>query len=226
MTAISVRSFRPRAHLATIALLSFIFSFIAARTFTTFYPSTVLVSNGIHVHHFWYGIVLLAIGGWLGISYSGRETDRVAAILYGAGGGLIVDEVGLLLTFGNYWTGLTYTFLIILLAFVTILMLFNRYRQPIMTELAELARNKVSLYLGVFLAAVSVAFITQTNNALVTAVASGLTIVAIIVIVAYLVRQVKIIPKKKFEEQEDRLKNGTMVHEIERDVRERKTVLH
>jgi hypothetical protein len=139
---------------------------------------------------------LLAIGGWLGISYNGRETDRVAAILYGAGGGLIVDEVGLLLTFGNYWTGLTYTFLIILLAFVTILMLFNRYRQLIVTELAELVGNKVSLYLGVFLAAVSVAFITQTNNVLITAVASGLTIVAIILIMTYLVRQVKIIPKK------------------------------
>jgi uncharacterized membrane protein len=139
---------------------------------------------------------LLAIGGWLGISYNDRETDRVAAILYGAGGGLIVDEVGLLLTFGNYWTGLTYTFVIILLAFVTIIMLFNRYRQLIMTELAELVSNKVSLYLGVFLAAVSVAFITQTNNVLATAIASGLTIIAIIIIMTYLVRQVKIIPKR------------------------------
>ncbi|MGD0159588.1 MAG: hypothetical protein ABSB89_04750 [Candidatus Bathyarchaeia archaeon] len=196
MTAISVRGFRPRAHLATIALLSFIFSFIAARTFTTFYPSTVLVSGGIHVHHFWYGIALLAIGGWLGIGYENRETGRVAAILYGAGGGLIVDEVGLLLTFGNYWTGLTYTFLIILLAFVTILMLFNRYRLLIVTELGELVGNKASLYLGVFLAAASVAFITQTNNALVTGMASGLTIIGIILITTYLIRRAKIIPKR------------------------------
>lgn len=49
-------------------MLSFIFSFIAARTFTTFYPSTVLISSGIHIHHFWFGLALLAIGGWLGIS--------------------------------------------------------------------------------------------------------------------------------------------------------------
>lgn len=179
-----------------IALLSFIFSFIVARTFTTFYPSTVLVSSGIHVHHFWYGIVLLAIGGWLGIGYEGRETGRVAAVLYGAGGGLMVDEVGLLLTFGNYWTGLTYTVLIVLLAFVSILMLFNRYRLLIVTELAELVGNKVSLYLGVFLAAASVAFITQTNNVLVTGIASGLTIVGMILIMSYLVRRAKIIPKR------------------------------
>jgi hypothetical protein len=191
MIAISARSFRPRAHLATIALSAFIFSFIAARTFTTFYPSTVLVSNGIHVHHFWYGIVLLAIGGWLGISYSDRETDRFAAILYGAGGGLIVDEVGLLLTFGNYWTGLTYTFLVVLLSFVTILILFNRYGQLIMTELAEYTSSKVSLYLGVFLVAVSVAFIMQTNNVTVIVVSSGLTILGVIIVVTYLVRHVK-----------------------------------
>jgi hypothetical protein len=86
VTFITARSFQPKAHLATIALISLILSFIIARTFTTFYPSIVLVSNGIHVHHFWYGIVLLAIGGWLGISYDDKEVTLVAAILYGAGG--------------------------------------------------------------------------------------------------------------------------------------------
>jgi hypothetical protein len=201
MIAISARSFQPRAHLVTIALSAFIFSFIAARTFTTFYPSTVLVSHGVHVHHFWYGIVLLAVGGWLGISYNNKETDRVAAILYGAGGGLIVDEVGLLLTFGNYWTGLTYTFLVILLAFVIILILFNRYQQLIVTELAEFVSSKVSLYLGVFLAAVSVAFIMQTNNVSVIAVSSGLTIIGIVIIVTYLVRHVRRIRRETLEER-------------------------
>lgn len=61
------------------------------------------------------------------VHYDGKETNRVASILYGAGGGLIVDEVGLLLTFNNYWTGLTYSFLIIFLAFIFVLMLFYRY---------------------------------------------------------------------------------------------------
>jgi len=206
MIAISVRSFQPRAHLATIALSAFISSFIVARTFTTFFPSTVLISNGIHVHHFWYGIVLLAIGGWLGISYSGRETDRVAAILYGAGGGLIVDEVGLLLTFGNYWTGLTYTFVVILLSLVTILILFNRYRELIMTELAEFASSRVSLYIGVFLAAVSVAFIMQTNNFSAMAISSGLTIVGVIIIVTYLIRHVKRMPERNSRNERGKTK--------------------
>jgi hypothetical protein len=192
---VETRRFQPRAHLATIALLSFIFAFIAARTFTTFYPSTVLVSNGIHIHHFWFGIALLAIGGWLGISYDDKETNRVASILYGAGGGLIVDEVGLLLTFGNYWTGLTYAFLVVFLAFIFVLMLFVRYRIVIMEEFSEFASSKASLYLGVFLAAVSAPFIIQTDNFLVTTIASALIILAIIFIVTFVLRRSKIIPK-------------------------------
>ena len=79
MAAFSAKRFQPRANFAIVALLSFILSFIVARTFTTFFPSTVLVSNGIHVHHFWFGIVLLAIGGWLGISYNDVDADRLAA---------------------------------------------------------------------------------------------------------------------------------------------------
>ena len=191
MKSISTRRFQPRAHLATLALLSFIFSFIAARTFTTFYPSTVLISGGIHIHHFWFGIASVAIGGWLGISYDDKEIDRVAAILYGAGGGLIIDEVGLLLTFGNYWTGLTYSFLVVFLAFIVILMFLYRYRAAIMEELAEFATNKASVYLGVFLAAVSIAFIIQTDNFLVTAIASICVTIAVILIVAFLIRQYK-----------------------------------
>ena len=135
MIAVISKRFQPRAHLATIALLSFIFSFIAARAFTTFFPSTVLISSGIHIHHFWFGIALVAIGGWLGISYNDKETSRIASILYGAGGGLIVDEVGLLLTFGNYWTSLTYAFLVVFLSFIAVILFFYRYREEIEEEL-------------------------------------------------------------------------------------------
>lgn len=187
----AIPKLQQRAHLATLALASFILSFVVARAFTTFYPSTVLVGGGIHIHHFWFGLVLLAIGGWLGISYSDSLTDRLAAIIYGAGGGLIIDEVGLLLTFGNYWTSLTYTITIILLAFVTILLLLNRYRQTIVSEFAEFLSSNASLYFGVFLGAISIAFITETNYFLITVISSGLTILAIIVVLAYIAERIK-----------------------------------
>lgn len=190
MTAFSAKRLQPRANLATVALSSFILSFIAARTFTTFFPSIVLISSGIHIHHFWFGIAILAIGGWLGISYNDKDTDRLAAILYGAGGGLVIDEVGLLLTFGDYWTSLTYTVLIVLLALVAILILFNSYRQDIKREFGEFVSSNFSLYFGAFLFAVSVAFIVETDDVLVTALSSGLTIIAIVIIAVYLVQRI------------------------------------
>ncbi len=189
MPAVTSKRFQPRAQLATIALLSFIFSFIAARAFTTFFPSTVLITSGIHIHHFWFGIALVAVGGWLGISYDDKETSRVASILYGAGGGLIVDEVGLLLTFGDYWTSLTYSFLVVFLSFIAVILFFYRYRTLIEEELSEFARSKLSLYLGIFLAALSAAFIIQTDNFLVTVIAGAVAVLATILIVVFLVRQ-------------------------------------
>ena len=190
MTTFSEKRFQPRANFAIIALLSFIVSFIVARTFTTYFPSTVLISNGIHVHHFWFGIVLLAVGGWLGISYNDVDADRLAAILYGAGGGLIIDEVGLLLTFGDYWTNLTYTVLTVFVTLVIVLILFSRYRQPIIREFGEFVSSNFSLYFGAFLLAVSAAFIVETDDVLVTAVSSGLTITAIMIIIVYFIQRI------------------------------------
>ena len=176
-------------HLATLAIVSFILSFIVARTFTSFYPNIVLVSGGLHIHHFWFGIVILAVGGWLGITYNDKEIDMLAAIFYGVGGGLIVDEVGLLLTFEDYWSGLTWTFMIVLLASVFVLILFSRYRKKILEELHDFISSKASLYFGVFLAAVSIAFIAETKHILVTAVSAVLTVTAILIILAFLIHR-------------------------------------
>ena len=83
-----MKSFEARVHLATVALTSFILSFVVARTYTTFFPDRILVSGGLHIHHFWFGIALLAIGSWLGINYSHKIIDVSAAIIYGIDGGL------------------------------------------------------------------------------------------------------------------------------------------
>jgi hypothetical protein len=187
----TTKSFQPRVHLATAALLSFIASFVAARAFTTFFPSTVFISGGIHIHHFWYGLALLAVGGWLGISYSDNEIDPLAAILYGVGGGLIVDEVGLLLTFGNYWTELTFSVLIVLLAFASVLILLNAYKEIVLRELRDFERSRTSLYAGMFLFAVSIAFITETKNVWVTATSIALAAASASIIIAYLSFRIK-----------------------------------
>jgi uncharacterized membrane protein len=146
----------------------------------------IIVDGGIHIHHFWFGLILLAVGGWMGIVNHNREIDRLAAVLYGAGGGLIADEVGLLLTFGNYWTDLTYTIVISFLAVASFSILLITYRETILTDFWGLTKSGGILYIGVFLAVVSVAFLLTTSNALASIIATVLTAAGCIMIIFYI----------------------------------------
>ena len=92
---------------------------------------------------------------------------------------------------GNYWTGITYAFLVVFLAFITVSLFFYRYRSLIMQELSGFVRSKLSFYLGIFLFAVSVAFIIQMDNSSVTTVASVIAVIAIILIMIFLLRHLK-----------------------------------
>ena len=180
-----------RPNLSVLALISFIASFAIARTFTTLSPETVWLTGTLHIHHFWYGLLMVAIGGWLGISYNDERIDRLAAVIFGAGGGLIGDEAGLLLTFENYWTGLTYTIIIVFLAFAFILILMARYSKVIMEEFAGFARRRASLYFGVFLATISVAFLIDTDSPIVIAASSASIAAACLIVMTYLIQRMK-----------------------------------
>ncbi len=182
-----------KPNLSVIALASFVASFVVARAFSTLNPMTTVSIVGFRIHHFWYGIILLALGGWLGIAYDEPRVSRIAAILYGAGGGLIGDEFGILLTGSGegYWAAITYTFLVIFLTIVTILVTINRYSKVIRQELSEFTRSNISFYSGVFLTAVSATFITQLNNPIIVAVSTGLTILGLAQITAYFVQRIR-----------------------------------
>src|SRR5579862_4014582 len=88
--------------LSFLALLSFVTSFVSARVFATLNPHTVVVSGGIHFHHFCHGRIMVVAAGWAGIIYGVPAYKRIYAVVFGLGAGLIGDEVGLLLTFGDY----------------------------------------------------------------------------------------------------------------------------
>jgi hypothetical protein len=177
-----------------MALIFFVLSFSMARIFTTISPDTVLVSGGLHIHHFWYGLIMLAVGGWLGISYNDVKIDRLASVLFGAGGGLIGDEIGLLLTLEseNYWAGITYTFVIIFVAFASILILISSYYRLIRMESIEFLSSNASLYVSVFFVAVSVAFIIETDNIIIITASTVITIVSCIVIAAYFIQRLRV----------------------------------
>jgi len=185
---------KTKPNLSMLALASFIASFTIARTFTSLYPKIVWEVSGYHVHHFWYGLAMLAIGGWLGISVENERLNRVASILFGAGGGLIADEVGLLLTLESegYWAEITYTIVIMFLALTSVTTLMVKHSKTLRAEFSQFFRSNISLYIGVFLAAVSIAFILETEDVTIIAASSAAASAACIMILVYFVQRAMI----------------------------------
>jgi hypothetical protein len=141
--------------LTFLALLSFTVAFFTARIFTTINPDTVVVSGGVHFHHFWYGLAMVVIAGWMGIASDHPAWRRVYAVVFGFGGGLIGDEVGLLLTFGNYQSQLTYVFFIGLICFATLATLLARFRTDLERDLLEIERGEATVQIGLVIACAS-----------------------------------------------------------------------
>jgi hypothetical protein len=142
--------------LTFLALLSFTIAFFGARIFTTIHPDIVVVNGGIHFHHFWYGLAMVVTAGWLGIVSTHPELNRIYAIVFGFGGGLIGDEVGLLLTFGNYYSQLTYVFFVAFICFAVLAIVAIRYRGELEDDVLSLSTGERGIHIGVLIAAFSV----------------------------------------------------------------------
>lgn len=78
--------------------ISFLVTFLIARIFANFFSKLSLIINEYHIHHFYYGFILLIISSWIGLVTNKENMYKVSAILLGVGSGLFIDEVGLLLT--------------------------------------------------------------------------------------------------------------------------------
>ena len=141
--------------LTFIATLAFVASFFGSRLFATVFPTTVVMQGGIHFHHFWYGIALISVAGWMGIAWRNERLYRVYALLYGLGAGFVGDEVGLLLT-SNYQSELSYQFFIAAISFVIIATLLTRYRGQLEVELMKLSFRERVFMIGVYLTGFSI----------------------------------------------------------------------
>jgi len=150
----NVRPSRPSG-LAVRALVGFVASFTVARAFTTLYPEVVVASGGIHFHHFWYGLAIILAAGWLGIASNRPQLDRIYAVAFGVGSGLMGDEVGLLLTFGDYHSLLTYEFFLLALALASIGLLVMKFRSELVEDLLASGRGERLVAAGVLLCALA-----------------------------------------------------------------------
>jgi hypothetical protein len=145
--------------LAFIAIAAFLVSFFGSRLFATVCPTCVVVGSGIHFHHFWYGIGMVALTGWLAIV--GKRTDRrdrAYALVYGLGLGLIGDEVGLLLTFGNYYSELTYQIFVGAVGLIILGALAIRFGERLRKDFMRMERWEGVSLVGLFLAGFSTLF--------------------------------------------------------------------
>ncbi len=148
-----------RHTLAFIAIAAFLVSFFGSRLFATACPTCVVVGSGIHFYHFWYGIGMVALTGWLAIVGRGTERlDRAYALVYGLGLGLIGDEVGLLLTFGNYYSELTYQIFVGAIGLIILGALAVRFGERLRKDLTGMKRWEVVGLVGLFLAGFSTLF--------------------------------------------------------------------
>ena len=152
-----------RHGLAFYGTLAFVASLLGARLFATLNPTVTVVRGGIHFHHFWYGLAMVVSTGWLGITLSNERMGRNLAIIFGLGAGLIGDEVGLLLTFGDYTSNLTEIFFVSAIAFIILVTLLSRGRKHIEREVINLSRKERLTQVGVFLGAFSVIFFAAGN---------------------------------------------------------------
>jgi hypothetical protein len=147
-----------RRGLSFVGTLAFMTGFFAARAFAIQNPNVVVVQGGIHFHHFWYGLGMVTMAGWLGIAFNRPRLLRTYAIIFGLGAGLVGDEVGLLLTFGDYQSSLTTDFFVGVIGFVILATTLVRYRKIVVKDIIHTSWNERLVYLGVNLTGLSVIF--------------------------------------------------------------------
>ncbi len=70
-------------------------------------PVSEVWFSGYHIHHFFFGFLALTVSGWL-LLFHTKVPRLYPGILYGTGLGILIDEVGLLLTEGDYFASSSY----------------------------------------------------------------------------------------------------------------------
>lgn len=129
--------------LAAIILSSFLVTFIIARLFVYlvlghWMPDLFLTIKGVHIHHFAYGFVILALVG-LYLLLRRPPADSTAshwtAWFYGIGLGLAVDEFGMWVRLeDDYWMRQSYDAVIL----VALLLLNLIYFKAVMRWIYEI----------------------------------------------------------------------------------------
>ena len=141
--------FRRRAR---AILSSFLLTFVAARL-TVFLiavhriPALYLYLDGIHFHHFGYGILLLSgVGAYLLLFTPTERSWRWTTVLYGAGLALTFDEFGMWLHLGgSYWQRASFDAIVAIAALLCLISIPINGRPRAATEVPPASPNPADL---------------------------------------------------------------------------------
>ncbi len=102
-----------------------------------FYLGRNIIVFGYHIHHFYFGIALICIAGWLALVGSSYFNRHKIALMYGTGLGLFMDEIGLLLTWGDYYSSVTYLLSILLVGVFLNIVFFPYFWREVRSNFQE-----------------------------------------------------------------------------------------
>jgi len=117
---------------------------------TKLYIGRNIIINGYHIHHFYFGVLLIAIAGWFSITGSKYFSKVKLAILYGIGLGLFMDEIGMLLSEGNYYSSLSYLLGLFLLGILINIIYFPPFWNSIRDNFTTINKPGVKIITVVF----------------------------------------------------------------------------
>lgn len=126
-----------------LIFIAFLITFFIARTIVFIFPGANLIIFQYHIHHFYYGIILLTISNYISLISNNERLLRVCSIMLGIGLGLIADELGILLTCGTegaicnlsaiYWSRLSFDIFI----YVATIFLVWLYIPPVLKKIRK-----------------------------------------------------------------------------------------
>lgn len=123
-------------------LAAFVPTFLIARAIVYLDPGLFLNVSGVHIHHFTYGIYLLAAVGYVALAYPDKPR-RFLAFIYGIGLALAADEFGMWLRLeDNYYSRHSYDAVMVISAFLISAVYFADFWSLIFRHLSRLLRLK------------------------------------------------------------------------------------
>ncbi len=115
-----------RKHMPFWVLVGFLPTFLVARFLVSSYPDLFLDIRGVHVHHFTWGVIVLAAVGFISLVSPEYPPRPALAVSYGVGLALAFDEFGMWLRLtANYNLDQSEDVMVGILAFLVVAVYFT-----------------------------------------------------------------------------------------------------